>query len=86
MSPPASNDAPIGPGSKPKSNIYTILMAIALVLIIFATVLLWLEMGIYEYKKDAARGASPRGVSIPSIALQATIPEALDVASVAAVS
>ena len=72
MSPPASNDAPMGSGAKPKSNIYTVLMAIALVFIILATVLLWLEMGMYEYKKDARRG--PSSISGPAIELASAMP------------
>lgn len=56
MSPPASNEGPIGSATKPKSNIYTVLLAISLVLILLSILLLWLEMGTYEYKKDARRG------------------------------
>jgi len=58
VSPPASNDAPIGGAPKPKPNIYTVLLALSLVLVLLAILLLWLEMGVYEYKKDAALGST----------------------------
>jgi len=75
VSPPASNDAPIG-SAKPKSNIYTILVAISIVLVLFAILLLWLEMGTYEYKKDAALGASPSGAT--TVALESNVPRFSD--------
>ncbi len=57
MSPPESTDIRGGglAGAKPKSNIYTVLLGVALAAILLATLMLWLEMGTYEYNVEVSR-------------------------------
>jgi hypothetical protein len=46
--------APSGPHRKPKADLYTVLLAIALLAVLVAILFLWLEMRSYEFKSKGA--------------------------------
>ena len=50
MSPRKSSSRPGGPYRKPQADIYTVLLAIALVALIIGIICLCLEMNLYEFK------------------------------------
>jgi hypothetical protein len=45
---------PSGPHRKPKADLYTVLLAIALLAVLVAILFFWLEMRSYEYKSKGA--------------------------------
>jgi hypothetical protein len=46
----APNNTPGGPYRKPRANLYTVLLVIALLAILAACLCLYLEMQLYEFK------------------------------------
>ena len=63
MSPQKSTSAletpvrtPVGPHRKPKADMYTVLLVIALIAVIVAIIFLWAEMSFYDYK---SKGGPP---------------------------
>ena len=54
---PAS--APAGPHRKPRPDLYTVLLVIALVAVLIGILFLYLEMGLYEFK---LQGGPPVGM------------------------
>jgi hypothetical protein len=68
--PPSSTDKPVAPTQyrKPKADLYTLMLVIALVAILVAIVFLCLYNGVYEWKmKDTIpTSAIVRGWDLPS--------------------
>lgn len=46
--------SPSGPHRKPKADLFTVLLAIALVAVLVAILFLWLEVKAYDYKSTGA--------------------------------
>ena len=51
---------PAGPHRKPRPDLYTVLLALALVAVLVAIVFLWLEMSAYDYK---SKGGPPMAMA-----------------------
>lgn len=67
MSPADSTDAPRGVYvQKPKADIYTVLLAIALVAILIACVILYLEMSAYNFDIRATEGRFRAAIEVPA--------------------
>ena len=65
MSPLKSNETPLAPAPagvhrKPRPDLYTVLLAIALVAVLIGILFLYLEMQLYEFKID---GGPPVGMA-----------------------
>lgn len=77
MSPPDSADKRPGISvPKAKNDIYTVMLGIALLAIIIACILLWMEMARYEYKFKVSRLVSPAPAAAQHVATDAPVAHA----------
>ena len=73
-----SNSPSGGPYRKPRADIYTVLLVLALVALIVGIVMLWLEMDLYQWKFSGGPRASiefstpTRAVAMDTHALHVT--------------
>jgi len=58
VSPAASSDKPTGPFRKPRADVYTVLLTIALIALILGIVCLYFEMDMYNWKFKAGPSVS----------------------------
>jgi hypothetical protein len=63
VSPPKSSEPYTGPYRKPRADVYTFLLIVALLALIIACLCLWGEMQLYEMK---IKGGPPVGFLAPS--------------------
>ena len=63
MSKPRAASKPARPHRKPRADIYTALLALALVALIIGIVCLYFELDIYGFKRDAAPHVMAQPVS-----------------------
>jgi hypothetical protein len=65
------------PYRKPRANLYTALLALALLAIVIATLVLYLEMGLYEYKIKGRTSAFVRPAAAQLALLRGTAPDSI---------
>ena len=57
LSPPGSSSRPGGPYRKPRADLYTVLLVLALIAIMLCVLCLYFEMQMYEFQFKGFKGA-----------------------------